>query len=210
MTELLPDGNAIDNNGNVVAIYDIDPESNVYTPETKERPVKQAVLYLGEVATNEVVVPNMQQELQYLQQHEWQHEAAVWDNLGLGVFSSQEYKTLPSSDYDKLQRVLRNYSVTLQDRFKRIRNAEGIVSYDLKLEDQYGRDRTPEELLRYANGLEQLHSQLLQSNAINDEHVLTKRQLRNAPHCKYVSVERVEEGKLVLIDRTPYATQRSA
>lgn len=205
MSELLPYGNVMNDDGDVVSRHDFflahDADSDIAMPEHHVAGLKNVDLRIAQHATSQVIDTLPTSDVDTLPlEHEWQHEKNVWYRLGLNKYSGQDYKNnLSSADYDTWQRVVRNYAKALQNRFKRIGNVEGETEYDYALATEYGADRTPSELMEYAIQLDNAYTVLTASGVIDAEFDdLTKKKLEHAPHYSTVAVVETDKQKLAL------------
>ncbi len=181
--------NVTEYKGDVIPLTDIDQEKGAQwiTSEGED---------IGSRAVRSAVVAELFPE-DTLHGHEvsesipkWQRDRFTYANLGITMFTAEEFRTLPVVEYDIWQRVVRNYMKSLKNHAGRIRHAEGQIEFDYDLGVLYGSDRSVEELLRYANELEVARDAIEARGLIDHafDNSLTPRKLKNAPHYETVYI----------------------
>lgn len=166
--------------GDIVSAADLDfePTDNPDGYELDERDFLAIGLGSGVTAmmfetANEQAAPvtrigaGMQERHERVQ--DWQSDLVRMQNLGLDVFSAEDYTSLTVKDADIFQRVLRNARRSALNRAKRIKLVEGDLALDPDLESIYGKSRSASELLSMADQLEQLVADIDTSGLIDEK-----------------------------------------
>lgn len=128
---------------------------------------------------------------------DWQVDLIRMQDLGLDVFSPEDYRSLTVKDTDIFQRVLRNFRRSAVNRAKRIKLVEGDLDIDPDLKNIYGKSHSPAELLAFADRLEQLVAAIDASGLIDKNHEKSKKELAYAQrNYSDVVIVKDEAGKL--------------
>lgn len=201
--------NYVESNGDIIPVTDIDDGYGAEWEEPGEVdtgfPVNrmigaEAALRVVENAQemNPVTGVCAKTLEQIVTSQDWQKDLIVLHNLGLDVFSVDDYETLRTKDCDTFQRVIRNFRQSLVYHYKKIQSVDGNIELAPSLDSIYGKKCTAAELLELAEVLEQLVADIDESGVIDPSQDKTSIQLGKAPDYTDVVVSRGTDNRLKL------------
>lgn len=191
--------NIVEYEGDMVPRTDIDPEFGAIWGDFDEDTSEDTRRSNGRTALDATALDNLP-EVEEEPILPWQHDLIIQTNLGIDRFSPEDYRSLPITDYDMWQRILRKYCNSLDYHAKSILNVDGEFELlDYKLQKLYG-VQDKRTLLEYAAKLAKIRQEIEDHHLIDPMLAakLTRRKLENAPDYRTVRVTKDDRAKLHL------------